>query len=108
MSIYKQGRPNKYDPNAQTGKKPPIEPGEYRIRDTEGAIVYIGETCNLLRRMLQHILSGKLSRNRTFEYKSADKRSTSKTRRIHERDKIKQHGPALNKSAGGEGRPAMK
>lgn len=42
----------------------------------------------------------------TFEYQVADGRTTSKTRRIHERDKIKQHNPVLNKSKGGEGRPA--
>jgi len=39
----------------------------------------------------------------TFEYKEADKRSTSRTRRVHEREKIKQHNPPLNKSKGGEG-----
>ncbi len=44
----------------------------------------------------------------TFEYKVADGRSTSKTRREHEQEKIKQHDPALNKSRGGEGRPAKK
>lgn len=44
----------------------------------------------------------------TFEYKVADGRATSKTRREHEREKIKQHNPALNKSIGGEGRPAKK
>lgn len=44
----------------------------------------------------------------TFEYKEADRRSTSKTRREHEQEKIKQHKPILNKSVGGEGRPAKK
>lgn len=44
----------------------------------------------------------------TFEYKVADKRSTSKTRRKHEQKKIEQHNPKLNKSKGGEGRPANK
>lgn len=42
----------------------------------------------------------------TFEYKVADGRSTSKTRREHERQKIKEHNPTLNKSIGGEGRRA--
>lgn len=44
----------------------------------------------------------------TFEWKQADGRSTSKTRREHEQKKIKQHDPSLNKSKGGEGRIANK
>lgn len=44
----------------------------------------------------------------TFEYKVADGRSTSHTRREHEKKKIKEHDPVLNKSKGGEGRPAKK
>lgn len=44
----------------------------------------------------------------TFEYKVADGRSTSYTRREHEKKKIKEHDPVLNKSKGGEGRPAKK
>ena len=43
-----------------------------------------------------------------FEYKEADKRSTSKTRREHERNKIEHHKPSQNKSIGGEGRKASK
>ena len=44
----------------------------------------------------------------TFEYQVADGRSTSHTRREHEKKKIKEHDPVLNKSKGGEGRPAKK
>lgn len=44
----------------------------------------------------------------TFEWKKADGRSTSTTRREHEQQKIKQHQPTLNNSAGGEGRKASK
>jgi hypothetical protein len=40
----------------------------------------------------------------TFEWKRADKRSTSNTRREHEKAKIKEHQPPMNKSVGGEGR----
>ena len=39
----------------------------------------------------------------TFEYQIADQRSSSRTRREHEKKKIKQHNPPLNKSKGGEG-----
>ena len=112
MSIYKPGRPNKYNPTSGQGVKPPSKPGEYRIRDEKGTITYIGETNNLARRTGEHIRSGKLpsgngSRS-TIEYKIADGRSTSNTRRQHEREKIAQHNPILNKSIGGEGRPAHK
>ena len=112
MGIYKPGRPTKYNPYDKSGKKPPAKPGEYRIRDKDGEITYIGETCDLNRRMNQHIKNGKLSdpnnSGGTFEYKVADGRSSSNTRRIHEKEKIKQHNPAMNASKGGEGRIAKK
>lgn len=60
MSLYKPGRPNKYNPSTEEGKKPPKSPGEYRIRDEEGNITYLGETCNLQRRMNEHKKKGKL------------------------------------------------
>ena len=47
MSIYKPGRPSKYNPSTHTGSEPPAKPGEYRIRDKEGKLTYIGETNNL-------------------------------------------------------------
>ena len=81
-------------------------PGEYRIRDADGDITYIGMTNNIQRRMGEHVRSGKISSGGSFEYKTADGRSTSRTRGIHEQAKIKQHDPPLNKSKGGEGRPA--
>lgn len=112
MSAYKPGRPNKYNPTTGVGQKPPSKPGEYRICDVGGAISYIGETNNLARRTGEHIRSGKLSTGQagagSIEYKVADGRSTSNTRREHERQKIAQHQPPLNKSKGGEGRPAGK
>lgn len=110
MAIYKPGRPSKYNPSTQAGKKPPASPGEYRIRDKQGTITYIGETNNLKRRMNQHLYNGRMSDGEneggTFEWKKADGRSTSGTRREHERQKIDQHSPELNKSKGGEGRIA--
>lgn len=112
MAIYKPGRPTKYNPTTGNGSKPPAKPGEYRIRDGYGNITYVGETNNLARRTGQHIHSGKLpagpGQSSTIEYKLADGRSTSNTRREHERQKIAQHSPLLNKSRGGEGRPAGK
>lgn len=112
MSVYKPGRPNKYNPITGEGQKPPAKPGEYRICNIDGSIVYIGETNNLARRTDEHIRNGKLSTDQVgrgfIEYKVADGRSTSNTRREHERQKIAQHKPPLNKSRGGEGRPARK
>lgn len=60
MSMYKSGRPSKYNPSTKQGNKPPSSPGEYRIRDESGRIVYIGETNDLNRRMNEHRRSGKL------------------------------------------------
>lgn len=111
MAAYKPGRPVKYNPTTGAGTKPPKVPGEYRIRDASGEISYIGETNNLARRTAEHIRTGKLPTGTdggTIEFKIADGRSTSRTRREHEREKIKQHQPPLNKSRGGEGRPAGK
>ena len=106
MSIYSSGRPMKYNPTTGAGTKPPARPGEYRIRDAYGSMLYIGETDNLARRTAEHIRSGKLPSYGTIEYQLADGRSTSRTRREHERSKIAQHRPPLNRSGGGEGRPA--
>lgn len=108
MSIYKPGRPNKYNPSTGFGSKPPSSPGEYRLRDGSGTLCYIGETCNLNRRTTEHIRSGELFEGGTVEYKIADGRSSSVTRREHERMKISQHNPTLNRSCGGEGRLAHK
>lgn len=60
MGVYKSGRPQKYNPSTGKGQEPPSKPGEYRIRDEAGNILYVGETCDLNRRMKQHIRSGKL------------------------------------------------
>lgn len=71
MSIYKPGRPNKFNPFAGKGSKPSKEPGEYRIRDKKGDLAYIGETNNLRRRMGEHKRFGKMSDggDYTFEWK---------------------------------------
>jgi excinuclease UvrABC nuclease subunit len=112
MSIYKPGRPSKYNPFTKEGSKPPKAPGEYRLRNSNGVITYVGETNDLSRRANEHKRNGKLSDAKnfggTFEWKKADRRSTSATRREHERQKIAQHKPALNRSVGGEGRIAKR
>ena len=61
MSLYPPGRPKRYDPIAGKGTLPPHAPGEYRIRDGKtNAILYIGETCDLRRRMQEHLRIGKI------------------------------------------------
>ena len=108
MSVYKSGRPNKYAPNAKKGKEPPSEPGEYRIR-IESEIAYIGTSANMKNRMNAHVKSGKIANESdTFEWKQADKRYSDQSRKEHEKKKITQHKPLLNKSSGGEGRPPKK
>ena len=109
MSIYKPGRPFKYDPS-DSKQTPPSSAGEYRIIDSSGNVKYIGETNNLNRRMKEHIKTKKfdIENGDVFSYKIADNRSTSRTRCLHERQKIEQHDPPLNRSSGGEGRPAGK
>lgn len=108
MGIYKPGRPNKYNPSTGGCNKPPSSPGEYRIRDNSGQMCYIGETCDPNRRASENRRTGKLAEGSTFEYKVADGRSTSAMRREHERSKIAQYNPLLNRSSGGEGRMAAR
>jgi len=103
MGIYDRGRPKKVNYDGTKGV--PHQPGEYRIRDEEQHIAYIGETNDLQRRAKEHQKSGKFGEHSTFEFKVANE-SSSEGRREHERRSIKKHNPYLNKSIGGEGRPA--
>ena len=70
-----------------------------------GVIAYIGETSDLKRRKVQHIRSNSVISVDThvYEWKLADGRSTPGTRRKHEKFKIEQHNPLLNKIGGGGG-----
>ena len=102
MSIYSQGSPSK--------QEPPDKAGAYHLIEKKmQEMQYHGETSNLRRRKQEHFRSGKYSpETHDFAWKQADGRSTSKTRREHERKKIAQHSPPHNKRAGGGGRPAKK
>ena len=108
MSIYKSGRPKRY--RGKPDEQLPRLPGEYRIRDALGKVIYVGETCNIARRIYEHTRCGKfdLNKGHTLDYMLADGRSTSSTRRKHEQAKIDKYKPELNRSIGGEGRPAKK
>jgi len=107
MGIYSSGRPKKVHVSDGLGKLPHAA-GEYRHRNAEGEITYIGETNDIRRRSREHLHTGKLKETDSVEYKLADGRSTSRTRRIHEQEKIRQHNPSLNRSVGGEGRIAKR
>ncbi len=100
MAIYKKRRPKVAKCSTDISDKA----GEYRIISSENTIKYIGETCNLKRRYGEHKRTGKLSDEDKFFYQEADGRSSSYTRREHEREKITRHKPKINKSKGGEGR----
>ena len=103
MGIFRRGRPSR--------QAPPHKPGLYRFRNRNtGEIDYIGETGNLARRIADHLRSSKpLSRaTHHAEWQAADGRSTSRTRRAHERVKIDQHKPRQNKRGGGGGRRAKR
>ena len=101
MSIFRRGRPSR--------QKPPNRPGIYRFRNKlTGEVDYIGEAVDIARRIVTHIRSPKpVSRDTHYvEWQTADRRSTSRTRREHERVKINKHKPLLNKRGGGGGRRA--
>ncbi len=103
MGIFKRGRPSR--------KEPPDKPGIYYLRDKDTKKVdYVGETSNLKRRKKQYLASktsNKLDPDaHWFEFKEADGRSTSRTRRQHESSKIDRHKPRLNQRRGGGGRTA--
>ena len=101
MSIFRRGRPSRQDP--------PNAPGIYRfICKLTGRVDYIGEASDIARRIVTHLRSTKPVSIEThhIEWQAADGRSTSRTRREHERAKINKHKPRLNKRGGGGGRRA--
>lgn len=109
MGVYGRGRPKRWNPFTNEGSTPPDAPGEYRVRDTSGKIAYVGETNNLRRRIKEHKSRGKLKElgEGTVDWMRASDSSDSSSRREHERRSIRKHKPRLNKSRGGEGRPAV-
>ena len=101
MGIFKRGRPSR--------QSPPSGPGLYRwVEKATGSIAYIGESNDLRRRMREHERSDKPWSRDThhYEWKRADGRSSSQTRREHEKAKIQKHQPRGNRNGGGGGRKA--
>ena len=105
MATYKAGRYKTVKP----GDKIPAKPGAERyISRKTGKVVYQGESSNLRNRMgAQKRAKAPYTRgNYVPQYKVADGRSTSQTRRRHERRKVQQHKPKFNKRDAGGGRKA--
>jgi len=105
MGTYKRGRYTKVRP----GEKIPNKPGAERwVSKKTGKVVYQGESSNIGNRIAQQKRDKMPYTRGNYEaqYKVADGRSTSNTRRKHEKKKIAQHNPRFNKSSGGEGRRA--
>lgn len=108
MGTVKRGRPEKFSPAKLTGSPIPDKPGVYRFRNREtGEIDYVGETNDVWRRVREHTGSGKLDPDKhDIEWKRADGRSTSITRREVEKEWITRHSPSGNRNSGGGGRTA--
>jgi hypothetical protein len=105
MGTYKRGRYTKVRP----GEKIPNKPGAERwVSKKTGKVVYQGESSNIGNRIAQQKRDKMpyIRGNYEAQYKVADGRSTSNTRRQHEKKKIAEHNPRFNKSSGGEGRRA--
>lgn len=105
MGIFKPGRPREWDPRTGEGTAPPPGScGVYTLRQYEsGKVDYTGEG-DLYTRSMAHKRNGKLTPNHYVSYQVAPNTSSSATRRIIEREKIKKYSPALNKNKGGGGR----
>ncbi len=90
MGIFGRGRPSSQDP--------PSEPGEYRIRDRDGNIKYIGTTGDLSRREYEHRHSGKYDpqAGEKFEWQKCNPDVPSSQRYEHETEKIHRHDPPGN------------
>ena len=105
MATYKPGR------YTRTANKPaPKAPGAYRhVSKRTGEVVRQGETEDLDRRLKEHDRSNAVftSGHYDVQWKAADGRSTSKTRREHEQRKIREKRPKFNERDGGGGRKAQ-
>lgn len=106
MATYKPGRYT----NVKPGKKVPAKPGAERyVSKKTGKVVYQGETSNLRSRMSKQKSDKMPYTKKSYyqaQYKVADGRSTSKTRREHEKKKVREKDPPFNRRAGGGGRKA--
>lgn len=104
MGTYNKGRPKKYDAISDAGNKPPKVAGEYRIKDKDNNLKYIGISNDIDRRVKEHKKTGKINDNdRYVEWMPAKQGASYDDIRKHERQKIKQKKPAINQRGGGAG-----
>lgn len=103
---YDRGRPQRIYPDTDDIAKMPDRPGEYRIYTAAGVSKYVGETSDLRRRISEHGAAGKIRAGQYVDYMVADGRSSSDTRRGHEKDSIEDKKPTTNQRKGGGGRRA--
>ena len=101
---YEKGRPKKYDAVSGEGKKPPKAAGEYRIKDKDNNLKYIGISNDIDRRLKEHKKTGKINdSDRYVEWMAAKNGASYDDLRKHEREKIKQKKPSVNSRGGGAG-----
>lgn len=104
MGIYERGRPKKYDAINDTGKIPPKVAGEYRVRDKDGNLKYLGISNDINRRIKEHKKTGKINADdRIVEWRPVKPGTPYEKIKEHERKKIKEKHPYDNKAPGGEG-----
>ena len=102
-SLYKPGIPTEVRPLSES------ETGTVNTALSTREIEYVGVSNNLIRRMREHIRSGKLGGdNDIFAYKAAEGRASQAHINDHEHEKIEQHNPPINRRTGGAGRPYKK
>ena len=106
MTLYRRGRPNRYNVIKMDGVRPPKVVGEYRIRYKRlKRIKYIGITNDLERRMNEHEKKGRINDNAPyFEWMPALPDTPYKRLREHEKASISKHNPKINKNSGGGGK----
>ena len=94
-------RKSPFGPGRPSRQEPPNAPGVYRWRDKEtGQIQDIGEGNLKARKSAKEYPTDQYN----FEWKKADGRSSSNTRRAVEKKQIDKHTPPGNVRRGGAGR----
>jgi len=76
----------------------------YWFFDEDKVRGYVGETCDLERRIREHERTGGILPGEKVSFKVAKKGSSSERRREVEIQKINHHRPTRNRRAGGGGR----
>jgi len=107
MGTIKRGRPPTYDLYAKDSRQPPEKKAVYIVEQPDKQ-EYVGKATDVKDRTSQHRRSKKFPEGSKIKCMIADGRATSRTLGIVEQRLISERKPTLNKSKGGEGRPAVK